>query len=78
MFAKFNHICSPHNECLILSLRRHSNPDEIFPATVRIKIQLVANAVLLGPDLYMYYYRCYCYVTMVIVVWWSGDGWVIG
>ena len=29
----------------ILSLRRHSDPGEIFPATVRIKVQLVANAV---------------------------------
>ena len=29
----------------ILSLRRHSDPGEIFPATVTIKVQLVANAV---------------------------------
>ena len=29
----------------ILSLRRHSDPGEIFPATVRIKVQLVANSV---------------------------------
>ena len=29
----------------ILSLCRHSDPGEIFPATVRIKVQLVANAV---------------------------------
>ena len=29
----------------ILSLRRHSDPSEIFPATVTIKVQLVANAV---------------------------------
>ena len=29
----------------ILSLRRHSDPGEIFSATVRIKVQLVANPV---------------------------------
>ena len=31
----------------IISLRRHSDPGEIFPATVRIKVQLVANPVTL-------------------------------
>ena len=34
----------------ILSLCRHSDPGEIFSATVRIKVQLVANPVTMNVD----------------------------
>ena len=47
----------------ILSLRRHSDPGEIFQATIRIKVQLVANAV---STILVIFVAHFLYVTLLL------------